>query len=50
MPTLNFEPWVPDEDIEAQLQDEVTHDVPRVCPPELQCMNPMDTQCAGELR
>jgi hypothetical protein len=50
MATPNFKPWVTDEDIEAQLRDEVTHDVPRVCLLEPQHMDPMDTQRAGELR
>ncbi len=47
MVTPNFKPsgWVTEEDVEAQL-----HEAARTCTPEPRRMNPVDTQCVGELR
>ena len=50
METPKFGPWVSDEDIEAQLQDEFTRGAQLACAPEPQCMDSMNTQCAGKLR
>ena len=50
MVTPNFRPWVVDEDIEAQFQDEFTHGAPPACTTERQRMDFLDKQCAGKLR
>ena len=41
----NVKPWVTDDDIEAQLQGDFTHETARVCASEHQPMDP-----DGELR
>ena len=50
METPNFGPWVTDDDIEAQLQDNFTRGTPLACALEHQCMESIDTQCAGKFR
>jgi hypothetical protein len=36
----NVKPWITDVDIEAQLQDDFTHEVAHACTPEPQRMDP----------
>ena len=50
METPKFGPWVSDEDIEAQLQDEFTRGAPLACALEPQYVDSIGTQCAGKLR
>ena len=45
MVTPNIKPWVTDDDIEAQLQDDFTNKAERTCVPEPQRIDPN-----GELR
>ena len=50
METPKLGPWVSDEDIEAQLQDEFTRGAPLACALEPQYVDSIGTQCAGKLR